>query len=340
MIRLVAFRAGARDDLAARLCPLSPACGDLPISATVLAFAASYALTLLMAGASLARSGLRGARRLLWTGFGLGLLASAAEPIIAFQLQPLALAMGGLERGLWFEMAVVAGIAAFTCLVIGGSLFRLGLLLHRRHARRRADVVALATGLGAGLALAATLLRIGLAGVWPPSALFVAFIYPPVQLGFVLLLAAGVLAARDGGPWRALFWQAAAVAVQGGYQLVLHANATVGHWLAWLEPAQLGRLWLVLVVLAWALGFAVMTALGRATPEPRRQPAQYRLLRPGLWLSLAALVLIPTAFALGFSLFVELDARIAWLMFLALLSTPVMVGAILLQTAFCLRAAE
>jgi hypothetical protein len=305
----------------------------------VLAFGASLALTVLMAAASHARTGLRGRRFFLWSGFGLGLLGGFVELVIAVQLMPVARLLGQLRQSVWFEIGVEATIAALTYFVVMAFFLQVGLLLRRRTARRRGDVVALAAGLGCGVALSATALRLGLAGVWPPSALFVAVVYPPVQLGFVLLLAAGTLAARDGLGWRTFFWQATAVLLQGGYQFVLRVNESVGHWLAWLEPGQIGAIWLCLIILAWALGMAVMHGLGRAEPEPafRAADPESGLLRPRLWVWLAALVLLPTALVLVASFYIELDARTAWVMILALLATPLMAGAILLKTAFTLK---
>lgn len=305
----------------------------------VLAFGASLALTVLMAAASHARTGLRGRRWFLWGGFGLGLVAGAVELAIAVQLVPVARLVGELGQSIWFELAVEAAVAALTYLVIVGLFLQLGLVMRRQVARRRGDVVALAAGLGCGVALTATLLRLVFAGIWPPSALFVVVVYPPLQLGFVLLLAAAALAARDGLGWRMLFWQALAVLVQGGYQFVLRVNETVGHWLAWLEPAQISMVWLALIILAWALGMAVAHGLARAEPAPayRAMEPESGLLRARLWVWLAALVLVPTALVLIASFYVELDVRTAWIMILALLATPLMAGAVLLRTAFTLR---
>jgi hypothetical protein len=304
-----------------------------------LALVASLALTVLMAAASHARAGLRGRRFFLWSGFGLGLLAGAVELVIAIQLGPIARLVGQLGQSFWFEVGVEAVIAAFTYLVIVGLFLQIGLFIRRRTARRRGDIVALAAGLGCGVALTATLLRLAFAGIWPPSALFVAVVYPPVQLGFVLLLAAAMLAGRDGLAWRSLFWQALAVLVQGGYQFVLRVNETVGHWLAWLEPGQISGLWLGLIILAWAMGMAVAHGLVRAEPEPAYRAADGAsgLLRARLWVWLAALVLVPTALVLVASFYVELDVRTAWIMILALLATPLMAGAILLRTAITLK---
>lgn len=305
----------------------------------VLAFVASLSLTVLMAVASHARAGLRGRRWFLWSGFALGLLAGAVELVIAIQLVPIARLVGQLGQSLWFEVGVEATVAAFTYLVIVGLFLQIGLFIRRRTARRRGDVVALAAGLGCGVALTATLLRLAFAGIWPPSALFVAVVYPPVQLGFALLLAAAMLAGRDGLAWRSIFWQALAVLVQGGYQFVLRINETVGHWLAWLEPGQISALWLGLIILAWAMGMAVAHGLVRAEPEPAYRDADPAsgLLRARLWVWLAALVLVPTALVLVASFYVELDVRTAWIMILALLATPLMAGAILLRTAFTLK---
>ncbi len=305
----------------------------------ILAFGASLALTILMAAASHARTGLRGRRFFLWSGFGLGLLAGTVELAIAIQLVPIARLVAALGRSLWFEIGVEATVAAFTYFFFIALFLQLGLFLKRRTARRRGDVVALAAGLGCGVALTATVLRLGFAGIWPPSALFVAVIYPPVQLGFVLLLAASTLAARDGLGWRTLFWQAMAVLLQGGYQFVLRVNETVGHWLAWLEPGQISAFWLGLIILAWVLGTAIMYGLGRAEPAPgyRAMQPENGLLRPRLWVWLAGLVLVPTTLVLVASFYVELDVRTAWVMVLALLATPLMAGAILLRTAFTLK---
>lgn len=305
----------------------------------VLAFAASLALTVLMAAASHARTGLRGRRFFLWSGFGLGLLAGAVELVIAIQLVPIARLVGELGQSLWFDIGVEAVVAAFTYFVVIGLFLQLGLFLRRRTARRRGDVVALAAGLGCGVALTATVLRLAFAGIWPESSLFVAVVYPPVQLGFVLLLAAAMLAARDGLGGRTILWQALAVLVQGGYQFVLRVNESVGHWLAWLEPGQIGALWLGLIVLAWALGMAVMHGLGQAEQAPayRAADAESGLLQARLWVWLAGLVLVPTALVLVASFYVELDARTAWIMILALLATPLMAGAIMLRTAFTLK---
>jgi hypothetical protein len=304
-----------------------------------LAFIASFGLTVLMAAASHARTGLRGRRVFLWTGFALGLVAGAVEIVVAIQLVPIGRLLAALGQSVWFEVGVEAAITAFTYFVIVGLLLQSGLFFLRRTARRRGDVVALAAGLGCGVALTATVLRLGFAGLWPPSALFVAVVYPPLQLCFVLLLGAAVLAARDRQAMPTLVWQATAVVVQGGYQFVLRINDTVGHWLAWLEPGQIGVVWLGLILLAWAMGLAVMHGLHRAEPEPAYRPADpgIGLLRPRLWVWLAGLVLLPTGLVLVASFYVELDARTAWIMILALLATPLMAGAILLRTAFTLN---
>ena len=297
------------------------------------------ALTLLMAAATHARTGLRGRRVYLWTGFGFGLVAGFVEILIAIQLVPVARLVGQLGRSVWFEIGTEAAIAAFTYFVLIGLLLQTALFLHRRNARRRGDVVALAAGFGCGLALIATLLRLADPAIWAPSALFVAFVYPPVQLGFVLLLGASTIAARDGRAGRTLLWQAVALGVQFGYQFIFRANATIGHWLAWLEPGQIGALWLGLIILAWMLGLGIMSGLGPAETEPRYTAAdpQNGLLRARLWVWLAVLVLVPSVLLLALSFFVELDAATAWIMVLALLATPVMGAAVLLRTAFTLK---
>ncbi len=313
--------------------------GESVISLLALAFVASLGLTLLMAAATHARTGLRGRRVFLWTGFGLGLVAGFVELAVAIQLVPVARLLAQLGRSVWFEIGTEAAVAAFTFFVLVGLLLQIGLFFHRKSARRRGDVVALAAGLGCGLALVATMLRLADAAIWPPSALFVAVVYPPVQLGFVLLLGAATLAARDGRAGRTLLWQAMAVGVQFGYQFILRANETIGHWLAWLEPGQIGALWLGLIILAWLLGLGVMSGLGPAEPEPPHTAADPKngMLRARLWVWLAVLVLLPSALVLGLSFFVELDATTAWIMVLALLATPVMAAAILLRTAFTLK---
>ena len=313
--------------------------GEPIISVLALAFTASLALTLLMAAATHARTGLRGRRVYLWTGFGLGLLAGFVELAIAIQLLPVARLLAQLGRSIWFELGAEAAIAAFTYFVLVGLLLQTGLMLHRKTARRRGDVVALAAGLGCGLALVATLLRLADPAIWAPSALFVAVVYPPVQLGFVLLLAASTLAAREGRAGHTMLWQAVAVLVQFGYQFVLRANATIGHWLAWLEPGQIGALWLGLIILAWTLGLGVMIGLAQAEPEPPHvaADAENAMLRARLWVWLAGLVLLPSGLLLGLSLVVDVDAQTAWIMILALLATPVMAAAILLRTAYTLK---
>jgi hypothetical protein len=313
--------------------------GEPSISVLVLAFLASLALTFLMAAATHARTGLRGRRVYLWTGFALGLVAGFVEIAVAIQLLPVTALLSQLGRSLWFELAVESAIAAFSYLVLVGLLLQIGRFIHRRKARRRGDIVALAAGLGCGLALTATLLRLADPSIWPPSSLFVAVVYPPVQLGFVLLLAAASLAAREGLAGRTMLWQLMAVLVQFGYQFILRANETIGHWLAWLEPGQIGALWLGLIILAWTLGLGIMSGLGQAEPEPAYRAADRKtgLLRARLWVWLAGLVLVASALLVGLSLFVELDAAIVWIMILALLATPVMAAAILLRTAFSLK---
>lgn len=285
---------------------------------------------------------MRGRLVYLWTGMALGLVAGAVEIAVHVQLEHISRLLTELDLNLWLELAIEAAIAAIAYFVVVNAALQLGLLFRRRQARRSGDVVASAVGLGLGLALTATLIRLAFIGVWPPSALFVAVIYPPVQLGFALLLAAATLAARQGLAGRTLGWQATAVLVQSGYQFVLRVNDTIGHWLAWLEPGQIGALWLGLIVLAWLLGLAVMNGLGRAEPEPPHCAAdpKHGLLRPGLWLGLAALVLAPAALIFAAGLFVELDVRTAWIMILALLSIPVMVGALLLRTALTLKGGQ
>ena len=318
---------------------MQPTIWEPVISVLALAFMASLVLTLLIAMATHARTGLRGRRVYLWTGFGLGLLAGLVEIAIAIQLVPIVALMGHLGRSVWFELGVEAAIAAVTYFVLVGLLLQTGLFLHRKTARRRGDVVALAAGLGCGLALTATLLRLADASIWPPSALFLAVVYPPVQLGFVLLLASSTLAARDGQAARTLLWQAVAVVVQCGYQFIFRANETIGHWLAWLEPGQIGALWLGLIILAWTLGLSVMSGLAQAEPEPPYAAAdpENGLLRARLWVWLAGLVLLPSGLLLGLSLIVDVDAATAWIMVLALLATPVMAAAILLRTAVTLK---
>ncbi len=164
-------------------------------------------------------------------------------------------------------------------------------------------------------------------------------VYPPVQLGFALLLAAATLATRDGLGGKTLLWQAVAVLLQGGYQFVLRVNETVGHWLAWLEPGRIGALWVGLIVLAWALGIAVVSGLARAEPAPAYvgRDGDSGLLSARLWAWLAALVLVPTALVLTASLFVELDLRTAWTLVMALLTTPLLAAALVLRTVFTLR---
>jgi len=289
--------------------------------------------------ASLARTGLRGRRAYLWSGLAIGLPAGAVELAVTLQLAPLSRLLGQLGQSIWLELAVEALAAAATYLVVSSIALQLGLLLHRRHARRSGDVVALAAGLGLGLGLTATLLRLALGGIWPPSALFVAVVYPPLQLCFMLLLAAAALASRQGTAGRTMGWQATALLVQAGYQFVFRANETIGHWLAWLEPGQIGTLWLGLIILAWLLGLAVMAGLARAEPAPPYSAGDpgNGLLRPRLWVALAILVLVPAALVLGLGLVVELDVRTAWIMILALLATPVMAGALLLRTALALK---
>lgn len=309
------------------------------IPVLLLGLVLSLALTALVAMAALARTGLRGRRVHLWSGFGLGLLAGGVELVVAVQLVPITRLLTELGQSVWFEIGVEAAVAALTYFVVLGAALQLGLLFRRERARRSGDVVSFAAGLGSGMALTATLLKLAYIGVWPPSALFVAVVYPPVQLCFTLLLAAATLAAREGLAGRTLGWQATAILVQTGYQFVFRANDTIGHWLAWLEPGRIGVLWLGLIILAWLLGLAVMAGLSRAEPEPPHSPADpgNGLLQPTLWLWLAGLVLVPAALVFVLGLFIELDARIAWVMVLALLATPVMAGALLLRTAWSLR---
>jgi hypothetical protein len=309
------------------------------IPVLVLALVASLALTLLMAAATHARTGLRGRRVYLFSGFVLGLLAGGVELVIAIQLVPIERLVAVLGVSLWLEIGIEAAIAAATYFVVVGLALQFGLLLHRQTARRRGDVVALAAGLGFGLALIATLLRLGGAGIWPPSALLIAVVYPPVQLGFALLLAAATLATRDGLGGKTLLWQLVAVLLQGGYQFVLRVNETVGHWLAWLEPGRIGALWVGLIVLAWALGIAVVSGLARAEPAPAYvgRDGDSGLLSARLWAWLAGLVLVPTALVLTASLFVELDLRTAWTLVMALLTTPLLAAALVLRTVFTLR---
>jgi hypothetical protein len=309
------------------------------IPVLVLAFVLSLALTVLMAAATHARTGLRGRRVYLFSGFALGLLAGGVELVIDAQLAPIEHVVGELGLSLWTEFGIAAAIAAAAYFVSVGLAMQLGLLLHRQSARRRGDVVALAAGLGSGLALTATLLRLEGAGIWPPSSLLIAVVYPPVQLGFVLLLAAAVLTTREGLGGRTLLWQTAALLLQWGYQFVLRVNDSVGHWLAWLEPGRIGALWFGVIVLAWALGVGVVTGLARAEQavDYRGKDGDSGLLSARLWLWLAALVLLPTGLLLVASLFVELDLRTAWTLVMALLTTPMLVAALVLRTALTLR---
>ena len=309
------------------------------IPVLVLAFVLSLALTVLMAAATHARTGLRGRRVYLFSGFALGLLAGGVELVIAIQLVPIEHLVGALGISLWLEMGIEAAIPAAAYFVSVALALQFGLLLHRQSARRRGDVVALAAGLGSGLALTATLLRLGSAGIWPPSSLLIAVVYPPVQLCFALLLAAAALATRDGLGGKTLLWQAVAVVLQWGYQFVLRVNDTVGHWLAWLEPGRIGALWFGVIVLAWALGIGVVISLARAeqSPDYQDKDGDSGLLSARLWAWLAGLVLLPTGLLLVASLFVDLDLRTAWTLVMALLTTPLLAAALVLRTALTLR---
>ena len=160
-----------------------------------------------------------------------------------------------------------------------------------------------------------------------------------VKSARALLLAAAVIATRDGLGNKTLLWQAVAGLLQWGYQFVLRVNDTVGHWLAWLEPERIGALWIGLIVLAWALGIGVVTSLARAeaSPDYRDKDGDSGLLSAKLWAWLAALVVLPTALVLVASLFVDLDLRTAWTLVMALLTTPLLAAALVLRTALTLR---
>jgi len=312
---------------------------ELTTTMLVSCLAASFVLTVLVALAVLARTGLRGRRWLLICGFGLGLVCGAVELGLPRQLPPLTLLVDGWPYAVWLEIGLHALFAGLTYFVIVGILLRAVMQLSRPTARRRGDVVALAAGLGCGLALSATALRLGLIGVWPPSALFVAVVYPPVQLCFALLLAAGVLATRAGAHMASRFWKLAAAVLQTGYQFVLRTNDTIGHWLAWLEPESIGWLWLGLIGLAWALGLAVMVGLGRAEPpEAHIETASPGgLLSARFWLWAGIVVLAPTGALLALGLSADLGVLTARVMLLALFATPLMAAAILLRTALSLQ---
>ncbi|HRY25514.1 MAG: hypothetical protein R3D28_25470 [Geminicoccaceae bacterium] len=312
---------------------------ELTTTMLVSCLAASLVLTVLVALAVLARTGLRGRRWLLICGFGLGLVCGAVELGLPRQLPPLTLLVDGWPYAVWLEIGLHALFAGLTYFVIVGILLRAVMQLSRPTARRRGDVVALAAGLGCGLALSATALRLGLIGVWPPSALFVAVVYPPVQLCFALLLAAGVLATRAGAHMASRFWKLAAAVLQTGYQFVLRTNDTIGHWLAWLEPESIGWLWLGLIGLAWALGLAVMVGLGRAEPpEAHIETASPGgLLSARFWLWAGIVVLAPTGALLALGLSADLGVLTARVMLLALFATPLMAAAILLRTALSLQ---
>ena len=148
-----------------------------------------------------------------------------------------------------------------------------------------------------------------------------------------------MLTTRDGLGGKTLLWQTAALLLQWGYQFVLRVNDSVGHWLAWLEPGRIGALWFGLIVLAWALGIGVVTGLARAEQavDYRGKDGDSGLLSARLWLWLAGLVLLPTGLLLVASLFVELDLRTAWTLVMALLTTPMLVAALVLRTALTLR---
>lgn len=301
--------------------------------------ALSLVLTALVALAVLARAGLRGRWSLLLAGFGLGPPGGVIELGLRDPLPPLTLLVDGWPHAVWLEIGLHALFSGLAYFVVIGIALRAVLHMRGAAARRRGDVVALASGLGCGLALTATALRLGLVGVWPPSALFVAVVYPPVQLCFVLLLAAGVLASRADAPMAARFWKLAAAALQTGYQFVLRTNDTIGHWLAWLEPESIGWLWLGLIGLAWALGLAVMVGLGRAEPPAThvaRAPAG-RLLSARFWLWAGIVVLAPTAALLALGLSADPGVLTARVMLLALFATPLMAAAILLRTALSLQ---
>ena len=310
---------------------------NTPMLAACLAI--SLVLTALVALAVLARAGLRGRLSLILAGFGLGLLGGAIELGLGQPLGPLMLLVEGWPYAVWLEIGLHAIFAGLTYLVVIGLALSTVLHLHKTRARRRGDVVALAAGLGSGLALTATALRLGFAGFWPPSALFVAVVYPPVQLCFVLLLGAGVLAARAGAEPAARFWKLAAALLQIGYQFVLRTNDTIGHWLAWIEPEAIGWLWLGLIGLAWALGLAVMIGLGRAEPPPAHagETRAGRLLSAGFWLWAGIVVLAPTVALLGLGLSADPGVLTARVMLLALFATPLMAAAILLRTALSLQ---
>lgn len=312
---------------------------ELTTAMLVSCLAASLVLTVLVALAVLARTGLRGRWWLLLCGFGLGLVCGAVELGLPGQLPPLALMIEGWPHAVWLEIGLHALFAGLTYFVVVGILLRAVLQLSHNAARRRGDVVALAAGLGCGLALAATALRLGLIGVWPPSALFVAVVYPPVQLCFTLLLAASVLATRADAHMASRFWKLAAAVLQTGYQFVLRTNDTIGHWLAWLEPQSIGWLWLGLIGLAWALGLAVMVGLGRAEPSQAHLEAAPagRLLSPRFWLWAGIVVLAPTGALLALGLTADLGVLSARVMLLALFATPLMAAAILLRTALSLQ---
>lgn len=312
---------------------------ELTNAMLVSCLAASLVLTVLVALAVLARTGLRGRWSLLLCGFGLGLASGVVELGLPRQLPPLTLLVSGWPHALWLEIGLHALFAGLTYFVVIGILLRAVLQVRGTAARRRGDVVALAAGLGCGLALTATALRLGLIGVWPPSALFVAVVYPPVQLCFVLLLAAGVLANRAGAHMAARFWKLAAALLQTGYQFVLRTNDTIGHWLAWLEPESIGWLWLGLIGLAWALGFAVMVGLGRAEPPVAHVATDPsgKLLSARFWLWAGIVVLAPTGALLALGLSADLGVLTARVMLLALFATPLMAAAILLRTALSLQ---
>ncbi len=301
--------------------------------------ALSLALTALVALSVLARAGLRGRLSLILTGFGLGLAGGVLELGLGQPLRPLVLLVEDWAYAVWMEIGLHALFAGLTYFVVIGLALRAVLHMRSRSARRRGDVVALAAGLGCGLALTATALRLGLAGLWPPSALFVAVVYPPVQLCFVLLLGAGVLANRADADMAARFWQVAAVLLQTGYQFVLRTNDTIGHWLAWLEPEAIGWLWLGLIGLAWALGLAVMIGLGRAEPPPAHagKARVGRLLSARFWLWTGIFILAPAGALLAFGLSADPGMLTARIMLLALFATPLMAAAILLRTALSLQ---
>ncbi len=236
-------------------------------------------LSVAIAGAVLARGELRARPTLLLAGIAsgsllgwTGLVVDTARLSEVWPLPTLTLellAQGALQA-LFDTLLPLAGL-------------NLILAFSSRH-RRRADLFAAGAGFGLGYGCLSGLAAAG--AIWPPAAALAALTAPPFRLFLALIFAGSMLPGLRLGTVVGLRLVGFVLAL--GYNTGLDVTASIGHWLYWLDPFALSLAWLGTSTLFWPAALLLLWLLRRSDPADGPPPGGRLLLRPKLWLWLAA----------------------------------------------------